>query len=143
MPFHAPLFLRLFAFLALLVSSVLAHEPFEITTAARIRATGLEMQVTMTRATAHAIAFDDQGEPQNFAPQRFAELQPFLLAEGSGGTYAETGRRLGLSEGAVKMAILRLRQRSRELFRAEIAATVVTEQDVEDEVRHLSAVLAG
>ena len=74
---------------------------------------------------------------------RFAELQPFLLAEGGEGTYAEAGRRLGMSEGAVKMALLRLRQRSRELFRAEIAATVATEQDVEDEVRHLFAVLAG
>jgi hypothetical protein len=80
MPFPAPLFLRLLVILAFSAISVFAHDPFEITTAARVRAAGLEMQITMTRATAHAIAFDDQGEPQNFAPQRFAEFQPQLLA---------------------------------------------------------------
>ncbi len=74
---------------------------------------------------------------------RFLELKPFLLAEAEATNYAEAGRRLAMSEGAVKMAVLRLRQRSRELFRAEIAATVTTEGEVEEEVRHLSAVLAG
>jgi RNA polymerase sigma-70 factor (ECF subfamily) len=74
---------------------------------------------------------------------RFLELQPFLLAETKTTNYAEAGRRLGMSEGAVKMAVLRLRQRSRELFRAEITSTVNTEGEVEEEVRYLSAVLSG
>ena len=74
---------------------------------------------------------------------RFLELQPFLLAEAETTTYLGAGNRLGISEGAVKMAVLRMRQRSRELFRAEIAATVATEEEVDEEVRHLSAVLAG
>jgi RNA polymerase sigma factor (sigma-70 family) len=74
--------------------------------------------------------------------ERFARLQRFLLAEDAGGSYAEEGRQLGMSEGAVKMAVLRLRQRSRELFRAEIANTVGTEEQIEEEVRHLFAVLA-
>jgi RNA polymerase sigma-70 factor (ECF subfamily) len=76
------------------------------------------------------------------AKERFAQLQPFLLADDASPSYAEVARRLGMTEGAVKMAVLRLRQRSRELFRAEIANTVAAEEDIEDEVRHLFAVLA-
>jgi hydrogenase/urease accessory protein HupE len=83
MPFPAPFFFRLLAVFTFLAASVLAHEPFEITTAARVRATGLEMQVTMTRATAHAIATEIPGDPQTFAPERFAELQPQLLTAAS------------------------------------------------------------
>ncbi len=75
------------------------------------------------------------------AAERFAQLQPFLLADDAGPSYAEVGRRLGMTEGAVKMAVLRLRQRGREIFRDEIANTVASEQDVEDEVRHLFTVL--
>ncbi|MCW5551342.1 MAG: sigma-70 family RNA polymerase sigma factor [Verrucomicrobiae bacterium] len=73
--------------------------------------------------------------------ERFAQLQPFLLADDASPSYAEIGRRLGMTEGAVKMAVLRLRQRGREIFRDEIASTVASEQDVEDEVRHLFTVL--
>jgi RNA polymerase sigma-70 factor (ECF subfamily) len=75
--------------------------------------------------------------------ERFAQLQHLLLQEGDSGSYAEVGRQLGMSEGAVKMAVLRLRQRSRELFRAEIAHTVGSEDEIEDEVRHLFAAIAG
>lgn len=77
------------------------------------------------------------------AAERFNQLQPFLLADDAGPSYAEVGHRLGMTEGAVKMAVLRLRQRGRELFRAEIANRVAWEQDIEDEVRHLLAVLAN
>jgi RNA polymerase sigma-70 factor (ECF subfamily) len=80
--------------------------------------------------------------PDGRAKERLAHLQPFLLADDASPSYAEVGRRLGISEGAVKMAVLRLRQRSRELFRAEIANTVAAEEDIEDEVRHMFAVLA-
>ncbi|MGC4074951.1 MAG: HupE/UreJ family protein [Nibricoccus sp.] len=75
-----PFLRRLVALLVFLTASLQAHDPFEITTAARVRATALEMEITMTRATAHAITLDGQGEPKNFAPERFAELKPQLLA---------------------------------------------------------------
>jgi RNA polymerase sigma-70 factor (ECF subfamily) len=75
--------------------------------------------------------------------ERFHQLQRLLLGEDGSATYSEIGNRLGMSEGAVKMAVLRLRQRGRELFRTEIAATVATEEEIDDEVRNLSAVLAG
>jgi RNA polymerase sigma-70 factor (ECF subfamily) len=48
-----------------------------------------------------------------------------------------------MSEGAVRVAAHRLRQRYRELLRNEIAQTVATPAEVEDELRHLFAALSG
>lgn len=53
----------------------------------------------------------------------------------------DLARQLGMSEGALKVAIHRLRQRYRELLRAEIADTVDSPADVDGEMRHLVAVL--
>ena len=44
---------------------------------------------------------------------------------------------------AVKMAVCRLRRRYRELLREEIAHTVSSLAEVEEEIRHLLAALAG
>jgi len=54
---------------------------------------------------------------------------------------SETAARLGMTGGAVKAAIHRLRQRYRELLRAEIAETVSDPSDVDVEMRHLVAAL--
>jgi RNA polymerase sigma-70 factor (ECF subfamily) len=70
----------------------------------------------------------------------FEGLKGHLAGEGEG-TYAEAAARLGLSEGAVKVAVHRLRQRYRELLREEIAHTVAGPAEVEDEVRALFAAL--
>jgi RNA polymerase sigma-70 factor (ECF subfamily) len=51
--------------------------------------------------------------------------------------------RLGTSEGAVKVAVHRLRQQYRQVLRAEIAETVSGPEEVEDELRNLFAALAG
>lgn len=48
---------------------------------------------------------------------------------------------LGMSDGAVKVAVHRLRQRYRTLLRAAIAETVSNEADLDDEMRYLVAVL--
>jgi RNA polymerase sigma-70 factor (ECF subfamily) len=47
-----------------------------------------------------------------------------------------------MSEGAVKVAVHRLRERYRDLIRAKIAETVATPEEVEDELRHLLAALS-
>jgi RNA polymerase sigma-70 factor (ECF subfamily) len=52
-------------------------------------------------------------------------------------------KKLGVSEGAVKAAVHRLRQRYRQLLRDEIAHTVAGPAEVEEELRHLIAVLGG
>jgi RNA polymerase sigma-70 factor (ECF subfamily) len=73
----------------------------------------------------------------------FDELRFCLTGERSKLPYAELAVRLGMSEAAVKVAVYRLRQRYRELLRAEIANTVSSPEEVEDELQHLFAVLAS
>jgi RNA polymerase sigma-70 factor (ECF subfamily) len=73
----------------------------------------------------------------------FEQLQPYLLGEKSAVTYAEVGAKLEMTEGAVKVAVHRMRQRYRELFREEIAHTVAEPGEVEDEMRHLFAAISG
>ena len=57
--------------------------------------------------------------------------------------YRELGGRLGMSEGAVKVAAHRLRRRYRELLREEIANTVAGPEEVEEELRELFAALSA
>jgi RNA polymerase sigma factor (sigma-70 family) len=73
----------------------------------------------------------------------FDGLKSSLLAEDSGLSYAELGARLSLTEDAVKQAVHRMRRRYRELFREEIAQTVAGPGEVEDELKHLFAVLSS
>jgi DNA-directed RNA polymerase specialized sigma24 family protein len=71
----------------------------------------------------------------------FREVRPFLTSGREAGAYTELSKRLDLSEGAVRVAIHRLRQRYGELLRAEIAQTVERPADIEEEIRYLLGVL--
>jgi RNA polymerase sigma factor (sigma-70 family) len=73
----------------------------------------------------------------------FERLKVFVWGEKNALSYAAMGVQLGLSEGAVKVAVHRLRQRYGELLRAEIAQTVATTVEVEEELRYLAAVIRG
>lgn len=68
-------------------------------------------------------------------------LQAFEPGEQSPISYADAAARLGVSESAVKSMIHRLRQRHREVVREEIAHTVPTVAEIDEELRHLVAVL--
>lgn len=72
----------------------------------------------------------------------FAELNPCLVGDRTSLPYAELAKKLTLSESAVKSAVHRLRQRYRKLLRGEIAQTVADPGEVDEELRHLFAVLA-
>jgi hypothetical protein len=74
--------------------------------------------------------------------QDFAVLKSQLVAPRAESSYAELASQLGCTEGAARVAVHRLRKRFREIFREEIAQTVANEADLEDEIRHLIAVLA-
>jgi RNA polymerase sigma factor (sigma-70 family) len=73
-------------------------------------------------------------------PEYFEQLKVFLLGQ-SEAPYAALARQMNISEGALKVAIHRLRKRYRELFRQEIADTVADPAEVESELRYLAAVL--
>jgi RNA polymerase sigma-70 factor (ECF subfamily) len=67
----------------------------------------------------------------------FDALKGCLTGEMSVRPYAEIGQQHGLSEGAIKIAVHRMRQRYGDLLRLEVAGTVATQSDVEEELRHL------
>ena len=75
--------------------------------------------------------------------QVFAQLKDYLWGEGSGAGYAEVAERLGMTEGALKVTVHRLRQRYRELLREEVAQTVATVHEVDEELRYLVSVIRG
>lgn len=72
----------------------------------------------------------------------FGELKPFLARESHDGEYAAMAGRLGMTANAVGVAVHRLRERYRELVRLDIAHTVTREDEIDDELRHLLAVLS-
>jgi len=73
----------------------------------------------------------------------FAALKPCLVGDRQTQPYATLAAKLGMTEGAIKVAVHRLRQRYRQLLREEIAHTVASTGEIEDEMRHLFTVLAN
>jgi len=83
----------------------------------------------------HAMVADGKGE-------QFDILKPWLMGETGVGSQAEAAVKLGLTEGAVKVAVHRLRKRFRELVRSDIAQTVGDPALVQEELRYLVEVLS-
>jgi RNA polymerase sigma-70 factor (ECF subfamily) len=73
----------------------------------------------------------------------FAKLEPGLVDVVNPGSYADWAIALNMSEGAVRVAVHRLRRRFGELLRNEIARTVATPAEVDEEIRHLFAAIAN
>jgi RNA polymerase sigma-70 factor (ECF subfamily) len=67
----------------------------------------------------------------------FEQLKIFLTAGKDGTAQAEVAKTLGMEEGAVRVAIHRLRKRYRQLLRDEIAQTLADAADVDEEMRAL------
>jgi RNA polymerase sigma-70 factor (ECF subfamily) len=88
----------------------------------------------MDRLKAESAASDKQ--------RLFDCLKVYLAAEKDAGSYRDVAGELDMTEGAVKVAVHRLRRRYRELVREEIAQTVTTEAQVDEEIRDLFAALA-
>jgi RNA polymerase sigma-70 factor (ECF subfamily) len=74
---------------------------------------------------------------------QFDSLSAFLHRESGDGRYDEVAARLGMSAGALRMAVHRLRRRYRELLRSEIADTVSAPEETDDEIRFLMSALSG
>lgn len=68
---------------------------------------------------------------------QFERLKTYLTGDRPQRSYAETAMELGMSEGAVKVAVHRLRRQFGDLVRDEIAQTVTSPEEIEDELRHL------
>jgi RNA polymerase sigma-70 factor (ECF subfamily) len=71
----------------------------------------------------------------------FEQLQGCLTGDRDALPYAKLGARLDMTEGAVKVAVHRLRQRYRGVLRDEIAQTVADPAEIDDEIRQLFSAL--
>ena len=93
------------------------------------------IEMTLSRLRAEFVASEK--------PELFEALKPALSGEKLDKPYAEVALSFGLSEGAVKVAVHRMRKRFGELLRAEVAETIQNPADVDDEVRHLITALSN
>lgn len=73
----------------------------------------------------------------------FDRWKPFLSMSSGHLSYAEIAAQFGMSEGAARVAVHRLRKRYRQRLREEIARTLGGDEQVEDEMRALFTALAG
>jgi len=71
----------------------------------------------------------------------FDSLKQLLPDEPGSPSQAEIATQLGMTENAIRQAFYRFRQRYQSLLREEIAHTVATPGDIEDELRHLISVV--
>ncbi len=74
---------------------------------------------------------------------QFDRLKQFLAGRPGDVSYRELAEELGMTEGAVKVAVHRMRRRYRDLLKEEIAQTVSGPEELEDELRDLRAALAS
>ena len=113
-------------------------EPTEVASAEKIYERRWALTLldhTMKRLRDESAAAGKAGE--------FGRLKACLTAERGEISYAELAAALGMTEGAARVAVHRLRKRFREVFREEIAHTVSSAEEIEEEVRYLMGVLAG
>lgn len=73
--------------------------------------------------------------------QLFAELHPNLATPGEASSYRESAERLGMSEGAVRVAVHRMKGKFRDAISEVVSETVASPEDVDDEIRYLIEVL--
>lgn len=80
--------------------------------------------------------YSDRGQAEFFQSAR-----PWLTGDDAAGNYAAVSDRLAMSEGALRVAVFRLRDRYRELLRQEVAGTVSDPDSVDDELLRLRRAL--
>jgi RNA polymerase sigma factor (sigma-70 family) len=90
-----------------------------------------------------ALAVLEQDAVSTGTGPQFEALKPWLTGDRPDLTQSEAARMLGMSEGAVRVAIYRLRKRFRELVKMEIGHTVDPPATVDEELRHLVNVLSN
>jgi DNA-directed RNA polymerase specialized sigma24 family protein len=72
----------------------------------------------------------------------FRELKGYLSCPADRASYTDVAQRLGMTTDAVAMAVMRLRRRYRAMVRAEVAKTVATPAEIDEEMRYLVELMA-
>ena len=73
----------------------------------------------------------------------FDRLKVFLTGEQAAVSNRQLAAELAMTEGALKVAVHRLRRRYRELLRAEIGQTVADPEEIEQEIRDLFTAISS
>jgi len=76
-------------------------------------------------------------------PDDFEALKSCLMATHGAIDYPGIASRLGMNQGAARVAVHRLRKRFRDVYRDELSQTLADGEDLDGELRHLAAALAG
>lgn len=74
--------------------------------------------------------------------KQFEVLKPWLMGDTENLSQTDAAKELGLTTGAVKVAIHRLRKQFRDAVETEIAQTVSSPDEIEEELRYLIEVLS-
>jgi RNA polymerase sigma factor (sigma-70 family) len=112
------------------------HEPADHWTAEKIfdrRWATTLLEQAMSRLREECVA--------NHKGDLFGKVESLLSGEKGETSYAEVAAAAKMSEGAIKVAVHRMRQRYGELVRTEIAQTVATSEEVDEELHYLFSVL--
>jgi len=75
--------------------------------------------------------------------EHFRRLKIFLNGDSADSGYEALAAELGSSAGALGIAVHRMRRKCRDLLRAEIAETVSTSEEIDEELRFLLSIFAA
>lgn len=90
----------------------------------------------------NALARLEQGYADAGNAVLFAQLRGYLTDKKGGLPYPELSMALGMSEGAARVAVHRMRRRYGDLVRAEVAQTVADSEDLDEEIRYLIRIIS-
>lgn len=113
------------------------HEPADTMTPERLFDRQWALNLLETVVQRLRAEYDTSGKGALFTELRFA-----ITGDRNAVPYADLATRLGITEQAVRAAVHRLRVRYRRVLREEIADTVGTEEEVEEELKSLRSMLS-
>jgi RNA polymerase sigma factor (sigma-70 family) len=96
--------------------------------------------ITMLKNTLDRLSGEYKSERKK---KLFGHLKVYLTADKQTSAYNDIAEKLQMTEGAVKVAVHRLRKRYRELLKEEIAQTVSSQESIDEEINELFKALSG
>lgn len=123
------------------LDEILAHERFELEPAETLTAEQIYERRWATAVLDQVLARLEEEYRAAEKASLFDRLKLLLTDEPGHPSQAEVARESAMTENAVKQALHRMRLRYRELLREQIAHTVATASEIEDELRYLVGVL--